>query len=562
MAEINANPDINIDQEGGGGGGSSSSTTNYNAKNRNGSDSGKVVDPSKFLYKNFPTPPTGEKGTFILKDKDRFPFVKVDNVYYVNDGDEWEYNSGNNTASLMDQRYAFVKDSEIFCNLLDFMKHKTIVQTSDWWAIYFNERSINYSRQYSVPFYQINGYNLNAWGFVHERELKEYGDKEGYQYKMNVIYGQNASKKAYDFNFIKNRPVEQYINYFNKVLHNDNLLNDFIWKDENGLILYTTSNNEETKEITIGENERIIYYSRPIYSGISLDSNSLSISMNGFTETPTQTFWNYKISTNDIEIKANITGSVEGSERYENLDNYIAKDITDIIKNIKKGEELSISSLREILTNTPNSNLKNIKDIFVLKSYTFQQTQEYNENSLKRLTRTWKNGNQNYDFEWKYPSVAGLNWNLNVSIPSIKAYTILDDENSNETTKIEVTKTTTIQNWISTSQYDTISDISPTIYVNTFYSFSSPGNLIAKRYIRTPSSNNIKIVEKGNQMFQTIRPSGTSEKPTGYIYNYVWKNPGGGNVCNFYIDTTAGVFANNGSSSPHAIIKWKIDPED
>lgn len=560
MAEINANPDINIDQEGESGGGSSGSTTNYNAKNRNGSDSGKVIDPSKFIYKNLPTLPTGEKGIFTLEDTEQFPFVKIDSVYYVNDGREWGYYSGNNTASLMSIKFCYLRENESFCNLLDFMKYKKNIQEQDYQSITRNDEGINWTWQYNVPHYQIDGYNLNAWGFINERELKEYEDNEGYQYKKGVIYGQNTSKKAYDFNFIKNRPLEQYINYFNKILYNDNFLNDFIWKDENGLILYTTSDNKETKEITIGENERIIYYGRPIYSGIFLDSNNLSISMSGFTDTPTSSYWTYTIWTDDIKINANIVGSVKGSEKYENLDNYIAKDITDIIKNIEKGEELSISSLRERLINIPNSNLKNIKDIFVLKNYSFKQ-QDSNERSLKSLTRKWKNGNQNYEFKW-YPSVAGIYLNLAVSFPSFKAYTILDDQNSNEITKIDVFKTTNIQNTISNSEYDTINDIDPTIYINTFYSFSSPGNLIGKQYVKTSSSNNIKIVEKGNQMFQTIQSSGISQTPTAFVYNYVWKSPYGGNVCNFYIDTTAGVFANNGSSSPHAIIKWKIDPED
>ena len=152
MAEINANPDINIDQEGGGGGGTI--TDAYNAKNRNGSDSGKVVDPSKFVYKNFPTPPAGKKGTFIL-DAERFPFVKVDSVYYVNDGKEWEYNSGNNTASLMDVAYCYVDDVfyETFSSEIP-LKNSTSFLTDKI------EGTISNSKGGMIPFYGgVQGHN-------------------------------------------------------------------------------------------------------------------------------------------------------------------------------------------------------------------------------------------------------------------------------------------------------------------------------------------------------------------------------------------------------------------
>ena len=56
-----------------------STTDAYNAKNRDNTDSGQVVDPSKFIYKNFPN----GSGNFTLSDIDMYPFVKIDEKYCI-----------------------------------------------------------------------------------------------------------------------------------------------------------------------------------------------------------------------------------------------------------------------------------------------------------------------------------------------------------------------------------------------------------------------------------------------------------------------------------------------
>ena len=64
--------------------------------NRDGSTSSIIVITSDYLFNNFPSG-AGE----ITLDKNRYPFVKIDNIYYINDGEKWSYLDGRNSASMM-----------------------------------------------------------------------------------------------------------------------------------------------------------------------------------------------------------------------------------------------------------------------------------------------------------------------------------------------------------------------------------------------------------------------------------------------------------------------------
>jgi hypothetical protein len=51
--------------------------------NRDGSSSSIIIIKSDYLFNNFPSG-AGE----ITLDKNRYPFVKIDNTYYINDGEK------------------------------------------------------------------------------------------------------------------------------------------------------------------------------------------------------------------------------------------------------------------------------------------------------------------------------------------------------------------------------------------------------------------------------------------------------------------------------------------
>lgn len=65
-------------------------------RNRDESSSSIIIITDGYLFNNFPDGP-GE----IILDKNIYPFVKIDNIYYVNDGGKWGYDNGRNSASMM-----------------------------------------------------------------------------------------------------------------------------------------------------------------------------------------------------------------------------------------------------------------------------------------------------------------------------------------------------------------------------------------------------------------------------------------------------------------------------
>ena len=138
---IGNRPEVDFDQDIGSG----SQTYYYN---RDGSSSSIIIITGDYLFTNFPSG-AGE----ITLDKNRYPFVKIDNTYYINDGEKWSYLDGRNSASMMSILFTYQWDNgtKVFEQLPSFSIKNTPEETN----------IVDYNKDIQLKKFTPNNFKIN-----------------------------------------------------------------------------------------------------------------------------------------------------------------------------------------------------------------------------------------------------------------------------------------------------------------------------------------------------------------------------------------------------------------
>lgn len=172
------------------------------------------INTDKFLYKNLPTPPVGEKGTFTL-DANIYPFVKIDGKYFVNSGERWEYDDGNKTASLMPKANAYTwwignqktSLSDVPHEFVNLTSSNVIEKLSD---PFYTPWTNIHATIFKTKDYQLSGKSIKGWCSEYNFLIKKEGN---FTFKNPIQYGWENTGQAWKFGFSNDTyPILLYSN--------------------------------------------------------------------------------------------------------------------------------------------------------------------------------------------------------------------------------------------------------------------------------------------------------------------------------------------------------------
>ena len=124
------------------------------------------IDTEDFVFSNY----SSAGGVIENLDKVAFPYVKIDGVYFQNDGNTWEYVDGNKTAKLMRKECSYLWDNNV--DILSKINFNTTTsyQSPELYNGWLSKSPLLQKKILSK--YRINGKYLQVWSAYKNKDLK------------------------------------------------------------------------------------------------------------------------------------------------------------------------------------------------------------------------------------------------------------------------------------------------------------------------------------------------------------------------------------------------------
>lgn len=314
--------------------------------NRDGTEYG-TLDTNQYLFNNSLI---GFKLTKL--DVNIYPYVKINGVYYINDGGEFASKSrADNSAGLMDKTTSFLRKGENFLTTVtEFMKHSC---TDEIKQVKVHE-IYEYAKQFSVPGYKLNNILLNGWGYPQGKD----STPKLFHFKNAVFspYDTNANIATHQFKMDAVDVKTPWVisNYFDV---KGGVPIDSITYDDDGKCWYNHSSSGGQQEIILTENTKILMYYR-CPAELKLESDPLHV--------------NFTLKRSGMDDEGDATLSIPKQTVTFNVSTtsdpeYYILDLTDAIKK-KKTIQFYTMNFFNMIKNKTIQTLDNSNSYFSLFS--------------------------------------------------------------------------------------------------------------------------------------------------------------------------------------------------
>lgn len=229
-------------------------------KNRDGSSSDVIIITTEYIFINLPSG-AGE----IVLDKNKYPYIKIDSVYYINDGAKWEYKNGDNSASMLHYSYSYLDKGNRFLNKArSFYLTSTAITNED--TFYAD----GYSGKVSLP--TVGKYGIKSKRFQYlSQATDERWQGEGYQFSVSQNYGKVSATNVKNLGLTETITREVVLENFTGAKNQKWAFKIFTGEGNTNILEVKTYNLSSGSLISIknyilGEHARVYLYQRPAAS--------------------------------------------------------------------------------------------------------------------------------------------------------------------------------------------------------------------------------------------------------------------------------------------------------